>query len=269
MREIAKKSRNWEEFAAKKQIEQDKQELMSCLCIKRGIQRPWVHCRLRFGNYRTKYIPRQMRERILRSWIREQLWIRPLLFWVPVLCRAATLDCRTINGMLWVLQGTFLNDLLKKDFPLHSSSIQRIWASSFQEFILDTVETARRRDSEMKRESLNTSVPSPHFQSRSGRLNQTGGTYSHSGVMDYPRIPISELHIGKFPDPMEFQSWKVNFRTEVCLRTADPQITIALDQRSWDCKVNWRTYDIATDYRERISWLRYAWCDDCVSLEKE
>ena len=25
---------------------------------------------------------------------------------------------------------------------------------------------------------------------------------------------------------MEFQSWKVNFRTEVCLRTADLQITM-------------------------------------------
>ena len=32
--------------------------------------------------------------------------------------------------------------------------------------------------------------------------------------------------IGTFPDSMEFQSWKVIFRTEVCLRTADPQITI-------------------------------------------
>ena len=30
----------------------------------------------------------------------------------------------------------------------------------------------------------------------------------------------------KFPDSMEFQSWKVNFRTEVCPRTADPQITM-------------------------------------------
>ena len=25
---------------------------------------------------------------------------------------------------------------------------------------------------------------------------------------------------------MEFQSWKVNFRTELCQRTADPQITM-------------------------------------------
>ena len=30
----------------------------------------------------------------------------------------------------------------------------------------------------------------------------------------------------KFPDSVEFQSWKVNFRTEVCPRTADPQITM-------------------------------------------
>ena len=29
-----------------------------------------------------------------------------------------------------------------------------------------------------------------------------------------------------FPDSLEFQSWKVNFSTEVCLRTADPQITM-------------------------------------------
>ena len=33
----------------------------------------------------------------------------------------------------------------------------------------------------MKRESLNTSIQSPHFQSRSGMMN-------HAGMMDYPRI---------------------------------------------------------------------------------
>ena len=45
-------------------------------------------------------------------------------------------------------------------------------------------------------------------------------------MMDYPRIPISEWNLGKFPDSMEFQSWKCNFRTEVCMRTADPQVTM-------------------------------------------
>ena len=43
--------------------------------------------------------------------------------------------------------------------------------------------------------------------------------------MDYPRIPVTEWNFGNFPDSMEFQSWKINFRTEDCLRTADPQIT--------------------------------------------
>ena len=32
----------------------------------------------------------------------------------------------------------------------------------------------------------------------------TGGTYSHGGMMEYPRFPISELHLAKFPDSMEF-----------------------------------------------------------------
>ena len=77
----------------------------------------------------------------------------------------------------------------------------------------------------MKRESLNTSIPLPHFH-RSGILNHTGGTYSHSGMMDYPRIPISEMHLGKFHDSMEFQCWSVNFKNEVCTKTADPQTTM-------------------------------------------
>ena len=34
------------------------------------------------------------------------------------------------------------------------------------------------------------------------------------------------MHLGKFPDSMEFQSWKVNFKTEVCLKTADPHLTM-------------------------------------------
>ena len=46
------------------------------------------------------------------------------------------------------------------------------------------------------------------------------------GVIDYPRFLVSEMHFGKFPDPMKFQSWKVNFKTEVCSKTADPHLTM-------------------------------------------
>ena len=35
--------------------------------------------------------------------------------------------------------------------------------------------------------------------------------------MDYAKIPISALNLGKFLDSLEFQSWKINVRTEVCL----------------------------------------------------
>ena len=44
----------------------------------------------------------------------------------------------------------------------------------------------------------------------------TGGTCSQNGTMGYPRFQISELHLGKFPDSLEIQSCKVNFKTEVC-----------------------------------------------------
>ena len=78
----------------------------------------------------------------------------------------------------------------------------------------------------MRREPLNTSIPLPHFQSGSGMLNHTGGTFAHSGMIDHPTFPISEVHLGKFPDPMESPSWKVKFQTEVCSKTADPRFTM-------------------------------------------
>ena len=76
----------------------------------------------------------------------------------------------------------------------------------------------------MKRESLNAPIQSRHFQSRSGMLNHTGGTYSHSGMVGYSKASIAESNLGKFPDPTEFQNWKTNFRAEVCLKTANPQV---------------------------------------------
>ena len=72
---------------------------------------------------------------------------------------------------------------------------------------------------EMRRESQNSSMPVPHFHRRGGKLNHTGGTYSHGGMVGYTRLRISEIHPGKFPDSMEFQSWKVNFKTEVCSKS--------------------------------------------------
>ena len=74
--------------------------------------------------------------------------------------------------------------------------------------------------------------PEQQDLSNSRNVRHTGGTYSHGGMMEYPRFSISELHLAKFPDSMEFQSWKVNFKTELCAKTANPQITM-----SWITKV--------------------------------
>ena len=73
--------------------------------------------------------------------------------------------------------------------------------SSSQELRPDTTETARKRDSEMKRESLNKSVPSSHFQDRSAMLNHTGGTYSLNDMMEYQRISMTEWNLGKNSEP--------------------------------------------------------------------
>ena len=192
------------------------------------------------------------------------------LFRVPGPCLAAILDCRTRHGMLWVLQETFLNDhLLKKGLSSSIWNNSKNLATSSQELRTDTEGNTKRPESEMRREPQHSSIPVPPFQSESGLLNHTGGTYSHSGVINYPRFPISKLHLGRFPDSMEFQSWKVNFKNWSMCKTSKSSSRNAMDQRSWDGKVNWRTYDIAIEYRaKRFPRLRYAWCDGCVCIEK-
>ena len=40
-------------------------------------------------------------------------------------------------------------------------------------------------------------------------------TCSQRGMIN-PSHSSSEMHLGKYPDHMEFESWIVNFRTEVC-----------------------------------------------------
>ena len=41
-----------------------------------------------------------------------------------------------------------------------------------------------------------------------GISRHIGGTYSHVGMMEYPRFPISELHLAKFPDSMNLKAGK-------------------------------------------------------------
>ena len=67
--------------------------------------------------------------------------------------------------------------------------------SSSQKLGPDTGGIQKKPESEMRREPQHSSIHMPRFQSGGGLLSHTGGTYSHSGVVDYPRFPITELHI--------------------------------------------------------------------------
>ena len=47
------------------------------------------------------------------------------------------------------------------------------------------------------------------------------GTCTQSGMIN-PRHSSSEMHLGKFLNHTEFQSWIVNLRTEVCSKAKNP-----------------------------------------------
>ena len=78
-------------------------------------------------------------------------------------------------------------------------------ASSSRGLRPDIVGNTLGHEGGVRREPQSSSIPAPRFQTGSGILNHTEGTHSHNGVMDYPRFPIAEMHLGKFPDSNEFQ----------------------------------------------------------------
>ena len=51
------------------------------------------------------------------------------------------------------------------------------------------------------------------------------GTCTQSGMIN-PSHPSSEMHLGKFPDHTEFQSWMCIFRVEVCAKAKNPTLAL-------------------------------------------
>ena len=134
--------------------------------------------------------------------------------------------------------GNFLGDpQLEKDLPQLFSKIRESHLLRIVEMGPESSDKNLGSRRDVTRKPQDSSKVVPCFQRGADLTDHTGGTYSHDGVIDYPRFPISEMHLGTFPHSMEFQSWKVNFKTEVCSK------------------------------KNRFSWLRYAWCNDCVCIE--
>ena len=218
---IAKKLKNWEEFVAKKQIEQDKQELMNCPCIKRGILRlSTVDSNSRFTE-QSKFFVRC--ERILRSWNSEQLWndsrSQSTLYY--------SASQNLAMPRFWIA-ARYTNDyLLEKDELLLSSTIQRIWHPLLKNGDLTFQEI--QSDPRVKWDENRRIRQHLYHASKvevDCKVILVELILTVVWLIDYPRLPISELHLGKFPDSMEVQSWRVNFKTEVCSKSADPHLTM-------------------------------------------
>ena len=104
--------------------------------------------------------------------------------------------------------------LLEKDHPQLSSKIHRIWhhlladQDQVLQDILWNMEEEWNKSRTVRQYQPHVSIRA--LQSWTHPVSHTGGTYPHNGVMDYPIFPISEMHLGKYPDSLEFQSWNVN-----------------------------------------------------------
>ena len=124
-----------------------------------------------------------------------------------------TQNCTSITGY------AFERPLAQEGLSSTIGNNSKNSASSSQELKPDTTDTSRQSDG-MKKESFDTPIQAPHFQCMSRMLSHTAGTWFDQMIF------VSVWNLGKFLDSMEFQSWKVHFRTDVCLRTADLQITM-------------------------------------------
>ena len=222
--------------------------------------------------YKTKKIPCQMQESFfLRSWNSEQLWSDPRsqsTFYNSQFCRDSGLP-HTVRNIMGTSGNVFERLLApagrtstvfnnSQNLGIFFSRIG-IWCWRKCGKIGDWNETKTA-----KFVDACTTLPK-----RSWAYEHTGGIYSHSGVVDYLRFPISELHMRKFLDSVEFQSWKVNFKTEVCSKSADPRLTMHWI-REVDIAKSIDEHDIAIDCGAKrflqsticlMRWLRLHWRD--------
>ena len=187
--------------------------------------------------------------------------VNPLLFRVRGPCRAAILDCRTMDGMWWVLQETCLNDhLLEKDEPLLSWTLQRIWHPLHKKWTwyYRKYKEAGEWNETRTAELVNTCTTLPRWrwlvQSYWWNLFSRWFVW----ITEIPSFGIASGKISRLCGISKLESQLQEWSMFEISRSSSHT---ALDQRSWDSKANWRTHDIAIR-------LRYAWCDDCVCIEK-
>ena len=76
------------------------------------------------------------------------------------------------------------------------------------------------------REPQSSSIPTARFESVQGLFVSHCRNLFSQWCDGLPEISDLKKDLGKFMDSLELQSWKANFKTEVCSKTADPHLTM-------------------------------------------
>ena len=91
--------------------------------------------------------------------------------------------------------------------------------------------TAMRQGEGVRREPQSSTIPTP--QDLPGIMVSPASYWRNLFSKLYDgssEVCISELHFGKVPDPDDFQCWRVNFKTEVCVKHTVPSTHNVVDQ---------------------------------------
>ena len=127
----------------------------------------------------------------------------PVLFRAPEKCEAAILDCRVTDGF---------ESLPAREGP-SSATFENSWNLAPFSCELGQATTGNTMEDGRGgiRELQSSAISNPRCKQGAATLkpcSHTGGTYSHCGVTDYTRFPISELHLENFLTPWNFKAGK-------------------------------------------------------------
>ena len=98
----------------------------------------------------------------------------------------------------------------------YPQELNSAWRKTIEELIhMSTAEKSGRpeRDQDLRCQSGPSAKDSVIF---------SGGDYSKNYGADQQRLQISDFHFDKFPTPATFASWKIKFKTEVCICSQFP-----------------------------------------------
>ena len=99
---------------------------------------------------------------------------------------------RNTHNCTGIMPNVFARPPVQEGQPSTIFHSSKNLASSSQELGHDIRETGRKERKRVEKGTVECAFQSPHFESRSGTFKHTGGTCSHGGMMDYPRILITD-----------------------------------------------------------------------------